>query len=383
MNMRRSRNSNWGWHSAKMDMNRLLVNGSLMLVLLVAIGRDVQVLGSSPTLLMEQDLPLKTCRYSRAYSMFQVRCSNLGLNDIPSTLKTDIQKEEIEADVRSFPQILDASVNRIRKLSNESLASYKNLAYLYLGDNFIQDIHEGAFANLGYLEVLDLSKNGCRDLPKSLFQLPYLRKVYLCDNKLNDGVFARMDVKSPLSFLHLSKNDLCKIPRLGPVPSLVHLNVSENRIGTVSPEDLAPFCSLKVLDLSDNPIKFDANECQCGTLNAWLNARGIRSEPRFNCTAEEERGCSSRQEFSNRTFELYERCSEILRLQIETEKARTTWILVACCIAAFLFSLFLGLFCVHNKNKRKKRKLKEEQRLNANNANTELLNSNLNQPENT
>nr|XP_034175494.1 tsukushin [Osmia lignaria]XP_034175495.1 tsukushin [Osmia lignaria] len=354
----------------KPHMSIFLVNGLSMLLLVVAIVPEATVLGSNPTLIMEQDLPLKTCRYSKAYSMFQVRCSNLGLDDIPSTLKTDIQ-------------ILDASVNRIRKLTNDSLAAYKTLSYLYLGDNFIQDIHEGAFSNLQYLEVLDLSKNGCRDLPRNLFQLPYLRKVYLCDNKLDDVVFRRMDVRSPLTFLQLSKNNICRIPQLGPVPSLAHLNVSGNCIAAVSPEDLAPFCSLKLLDLSGNPIKFDANECECLAFNAWLNARGIHSSPVFNCTDEEERGCSPRQEFSNKTSELYERCTEILRFQIETEKARTTWIVVACCIAAFLFCLFISLLCVHKKNKRKKRRLKEEQRLNANNANTELLNSNLNQPENT
>ena len=368
--MRHFRNVSLGWHDKKMDMSIFLVNGLSMLLLVVGIVPEATVLGSNPTLIMDQDLPLKTCRYSKAYSMFQVRCSNLGLNDIPSTLKTDIQ-------------ILDASVNRIRKLTNDSLAAYKTLSYLYLGDNFIQDIHEGAFSNLQYLEVLDLSKNGCRDLPRNLFQLPYLRKVYLCDNKLDDVVFRRMDVRSPLTFLQLSKNNLCRIPQLGPVPSLAHLNVSDNCIAAVSPEDLAPFCSLKLLDLSGNPIKFDANECECLAFNAWLNARGIHSNPVFNCTDEEERGCSPRQEFSNKTSELYERCSEILRFQIETEKARTTWIVVACCIAAFLFCLFISLLCVHKKNKRKKRRLKEEQRLNANNANTELLNSNLNQPENT
>lgn len=170
---------------------------------------------------------------------------------------------------------------------------------------------------------------------------------------------------------------------MGPVPTLTYLNVSDNNIGSVSPEDLAPFCSLKKLDLTKNPIKFDAGSCECHTFNAWLHAREIVSRPVYNCSEERAKGECARQEFTNRTMELHERCTEILRLQVETEKARNTWILIACCISGFLFCLFVGLFCVHKKNKRRRKKLKEEQKLNANNANTELLNSNLNQPENT
>ncbi|CAL7941043.1 unnamed protein product [Xylocopa violacea] len=358
--------SSTGWCNKKTDMNAFLVNGLAALVFVTATVHGF----SGPTLVMDQDIPSRTCRYSRAYSMIQVRCANLGLEMIPPTLKTEIQ-------------ILDASTNRVRMLTNDSLAAYTNLAYLYLGDNFIQEIQEGAFDNLRYLKVIDLSTNGCDTLPRSLFQLPYLQKIYASKNKLSDDLFTRLEVKSPLVFLQLSKNKLNKIPRLGSLPTLLHLNVSENNISTVTTEDLAPFCFLMVLDLTKNPIRFAARSCECHALKWWLQTRGITSRPVFNCTEEAKRGCTLPSAFSNRTMELYEQCTEILRLQVETEKARNTWILVACCIAGFLLCLFVGLFCVHKRNKRKKKKLKEEQRLNANNANTELLNSNLRQPENT
>ncbi|KZC06946.1 PREDICTED: decorin isoform X2 [Dufourea novaeangliae] len=356
-------------------MSLLLVNGLLMMGFVVATMPDAMVLGSAgSTLVMDQDIPSRTCKYSKAYSMLQVRCVNLGLPYIPTTLKTDIQ-------------ILDASGNRIREVTNTSLAAYTNLAYLYLGDNFIGDIHEEAFSNLRYLEVLDLSTNGCDKLPRNLYQLPYLRKLYLSGNMLRDDAFTEIDVMSPLNFLQVSKNKICRIPQLGPVPTLMHLNVSGNSITSVTPDDLAPFCSLKVLDLSRNPIKFDLAACECQTLNSWLKTRGIRVLPVFNCTDELKSGCPSNAEFSNRTNELYDRCADIMRLKIETEKARYTWIVVASCIAGFLVCLFVVLFCVHKVNKRRKKKLKEKQRLNAasngNNANTELLNSNLSQPENT
>lgn len=69
------------------DMIALLILGSL-----VAAMPNAMALGSSgSTLVMDQDIPSRTCRYSRAFSMFQVSCSNLGLVEIPSSLKTDIQ----------------------------------------------------------------------------------------------------------------------------------------------------------------------------------------------------------------------------------------------------------------------------------------------------
>ncbi|KAG7207729.1 hypothetical protein KM043_009344 [Ampulex compressa] len=367
--MRFNGSSSLRWTNNKIDMSIFLFNGFLLLGFVVATVPDVMVLGSSgSTLVMDQEVPLKKCRYSRAYSMLQVRCTNLGFTAIPSDLKTDIQ-------------ILDASMNRIRELTNESLAPYKNLAYIYLGDNFIQIIQEATFSYQHYLEVLDLSTNGLDDLPKSLLQLPYLRKVYLADNKFADTVF-KFEAKSPLVFLQLSKNKLTRIPDLGLVPTLSHLNLSENTISSLTTEDLAPFCFLKVLDLSRNPIRFENGSCECQSLASWLKMRAVRSLPEFNCTLEAGQRCAAPR-FSNRTLELYEKCTDVLRLQVESEKARSTWILVACCVGGFIFCVFVGLFCIHKRNKRRRRKLKEQQRLTVNNANTELLNSNLTQNENT
>lgn len=273
--------------------------------------------------------------------------------------------------------MLDATTNRLRELTNVSLTPYKSLTYIYLADNFIQNIEEGAFANQHYLEVLDLSKNGCDDVPKSLFQLPYLRTLYLSNNKFTDSVF-KVEVTSPLTKLQLPKNKLTKIPNIGFIPTLQELNVSDNAIITISTEDLAPFCSLKVLDLSRNPIRFN-NHCECQTLNAWLKERKVNVKSDFvNCTDRPAANddCNNVQ-FSNRTYELYNKCSAIIQEKVETEKARSVWILVASCVSAFLFVVFAMLFCVHKRNRRRRRKQKEQQQLAANNANTELLNSNL------
>lgn len=242
----------------------------------------------------------------------------------------------------------------------------------------MENIEEGAFAKQQYLEVLDLSQNGCDNLPKSLFQLPYLRTLYLGYNRLTDSVF-NVEVTSPIKLLQLTRNKLTKIPYFGPQPTLVTLNVSENLITSVDIEDLAPFCSLKVLDLSRNMIKFNSMGCECQELNAWVKLRQIKMKPNFfNCTDPPTtvEDCANVQ-FSNRTYELYNECSTIIQQKVETEKARSVWILVVSCVSVFLFIIFVVLFCMHKRNRRRRRKQKEQQQLAANNANTELLNSNL------
>lgn len=78
-------------------MNAHLTNGFLMfaLVIVATMRDDATVLGySGAPLVMDQDIPLRTCRYSRIHSMIQVRCANLGLERIPSNLKTEIQVRE-------------------------------------------------------------------------------------------------------------------------------------------------------------------------------------------------------------------------------------------------------------------------------------------------
>lgn len=278
--------------------------------------------------------------------------------------------------------MLDATVNRLRELTNDSLSLYKKLAYIYLADNFIQNIEEAAFANQHYLQVLDLTKNGCDNLPKSLFQLPHLRTLYLDYNKLTDSVF-KVPVSSPLNILQLAKNKLTRIPDIGVQPTLTHLNVSDNAILSISSEDLAPFCSLKMLDLSRNPIRFSGGEgCECQTVNAWLKLRRIEVKPDlFNCSdwSAELAGQCANAQINNRTYQLYDECSAIIQHKLETEKARSVWIMVVSCVSVFIVCVFVALCCVHKKNRRRRRKQKEQQQqqLAANNANTELLNSNL------
>ncbi|KAI4494091.1 hypothetical protein M0802_009245 [Mischocyttarus mexicanus] len=345
---------------------QFFVLSSIVVGLTLTTASDVLILGSTSMGYAEQQGSSKVhCRYSKAYSMLQVRCSDPKLEEIPRDLNSNIQ-------------ILDASFSRIRDLLNDSFSSYTKLAFIYLGDNFIQNIEESAFARQYYLEVLDLTKNGCDNLPKNLFQLPYLRKVYLAVNKFGDSVF-QTEVKSPLEFLQLHRNKLTKLPEMGHLPSLTSLNVSENMISKITTKELARFCYLKVLDASKNPLNLEEDNCECVIMRSWLKLREIVFKPDYNCTPAAYKRCGN-VTFSNETLTIYDECANILRIQIQTKKARNIWIIVASSAACFICIVFFVLCCLHKRNKRKKQKLKkEQQRIAANNANTQLLNSNLKQ----
>lgn len=76
-------------------MIALFVNGLLLLGFGMAVRTaEVMVLGTEQraTLLTDRDLPApKRCRYSRVASMLQARCHDLGFEEIPRNLQTDVQ----------------------------------------------------------------------------------------------------------------------------------------------------------------------------------------------------------------------------------------------------------------------------------------------------
>ncbi|XP_029163242.1 leucine-rich repeat-containing protein let-4-like [Nylanderia fulva] len=323
-------------------MSIFIFNDCLLLCFVVATVLDVLVLGlPEAAKIMYLKPPLKMCNYSKVDSVLGAQCSKLKLHKIPLNLNVDIQ-------------MLNLIENYLRELTKDSLHPYKKLAYIYLGDNSITEIDEAAFANQPYLKLLDLTLNGCNTLPKSLFQLPYLHTLYLGYNNLNDSVF-KVKVTSPLKLLQLAANKLTVIPKIGVQPTLFDLNVSNNKITSISTEDLAPFCSLKELDLTGNSINFIANSCDCQRFIAWVKLRQIKIKPHnfYNCPetpATLNEDCANVR-FSNRTNELFDECLAIIQHEVETEKARPFWIYVVSCIPVFPFVLFVGLYCVHKQKK--------------------------------
>lgn len=119
-------------------------------------------------------------------------------------------------------QVIDASENRIRKLTADSFNNYRDLKFIYLFNNKIIRIDVGTFSRLDRLEVLDLSENGLRHVPAELIELPNLRRLYLAENDLMNEGFDSMErpIRAPLEILNIAYNDLERIPAFGIMPLL-------------------------------------------------------------------------------------------------------------------------------------------------------------------
>lgn len=270
---------------------------------------------------------------------------------------------------------MDLTNNRLRRIEAGQLSRYGSLEILYLRKNILLEITEEMVSELPYLQELYLNDNVLHTISPSLFELPYLKTLYLTVNELKDPALT-FNVTSQLETLVIDKNKLTRVPSMGIQPHMTYLNLSDNKIERVSTEDLARFCSLKKLDLTKNPIHFDSSSCDCIHFNSWAKIHHIDVTRNFVCNEALSESCSTRP-YSNKTLGTYKRCLDLIKIEKAAIKARTTWISVGSCAGVVIFLLLVGLYCVCKRSKKRNRKIKEEQRLAANNANTESLNGNL------
>lgn len=129
-------------------------------------------------------------------------------------------------------------------------------------------VEAGTFAQLEDLETLDLSSNGLRIVPTEIFNLPRLRKLYLADNELKVEGFlsVRQPVLAPIGFLNLASTEIDRIPDFGILPELYHLNLSMNMLTALEPEQFAPLCQIKTVDINGTGVE----GCKCLQINVFV-----------------------------------------------------------------------------------------------------------------
>lgn len=210
--------------------------------------------------------PEGKCHYTTVFKMLGADCSGINLINIPSSTRK--------------LEVLDASVNRIRMLKNNSFVTYTSLRFLYLNDNSITIIEPGTFAPLEYLEVLDLSLNAIRDLPAAL---PYtLRKLYISENPL---VSLPLGEAVSLQYLNLSDCLLVELPHIGELPNLQEINLSNNPLTNITVAQIASFCHLEVLHISSDLLDSKyTSSCDCLRVQRWTVQHSIIVHPYINCT---------------------------------------------------------------------------------------------------
>lgn len=141
-------------------------------------------------------------------------------------------------------------------------------------------VEAGTFSELTLLETLDLSNNGLVAVPSEIFTLPYLRKLYLADNELRNEGFANImkPVKAPLVYLNLASTEIGRIPDFGVLPELLHLNLSMNVLKKLTPQQFAPLCQIKQVDLNGTKV----GACQCLQINFFME-RELKRLPILEC----------------------------------------------------------------------------------------------------
>ncbi|KAJ6644258.1 Tsukushi, partial [Pseudolycoriella hygida] len=289
----------------------------------------------------------RSCTMERAYKMIGFVCTNLNLKEIPQHLRSSLE-------------ILDVSFNRIRELNEHSFSRYTDVRYLYLFENMIQSIGPNTFAQLTYLEAIDLSTNGLTTLPMELFSLPALRHLHAADNPMihlhKDLKNVSKPVSAPLKLINLSSCKLNKVPDFGVLPDLWKLNISSNDMLDITPQQLSPLCGLTTIDVNNTRIP----PCPCHTLVTYFRKRSIAVANGLHCdnSAEELIYCAN---VSNSTIdaESFEYCTSLQKEKRLQEKSKFTWMSVFCGLSGF-FVVFMGmLYCFHRRNVRRIRETEQ------------------------
>lgn len=143
--------------------------------------------------------------------------------------------------------------NRIRKVDRRVLEKLENLIFLYMEKNQLKEVPSFLPPNL---EQLRLSRNQISKIPAGVFnKLENLVLLDLHHNKLSDGVFNKNTFKGlkNLMQLNLAHNILRKMPP--GVPSAIHqLFLDRNNIEDIPSDYFKEFPNLAFIRLNYNQI---------------------------------------------------------------------------------------------------------------------------------
>lgn len=305
---------------------------------------QIQITGFLPT-------DEKKCQYLRPDRMLKARCYHMDLREVPQFLKTGVE-------------ILDLSFNRIKKLNVTSFQRYASIRYLLLYDNMIQFIQPGTFSHLTALEEIDLANNALLTIPSELFQLPSLRNLYVDSNDLYDldETLETLEkpIRAPLEYLNVANCGLQKIPRLGILPYILHLNASMNPLQAAVAQDFVPMCHIKSLDLR----KTTMDPCNCLAIVEYLESLKVIVTDRIDCDIVDRKACDP-VAFAIDTKD-YDDCKSVTL----NKESQNSWIIIFACIGASLVLLICGL-CWYQKRRSNARRA--QRRVNQEGPNRELL----------
>ncbi|XP_077518755.1 uncharacterized protein LOC144128861 isoform X1 [Amblyomma americanum] len=200
-------------------------------------------------------------------SSVQMDCSRKGFTIVPAgnywprnVYKMDLSHNFIDHLTNleaSNVSVLVLHDNRIAIIEPGVFAVFPQLQLLDLGQNSLSSLHEDVFKNLTNLRVLNLSRNKLIHPPPQLFApLVSLEQLNLNYNPLRYLEMALFKLPK-LERLELSNIDAHSLPDgvFHGAPRLVHLDLSANSFDQVPATALRSAPVLKVLVMSDNPVR--------------------------------------------------------------------------------------------------------------------------------
>ncbi|XP_057569922.1 platelet glycoprotein Ib alpha chain [Hippopotamus amphibius kiboko] len=179
------------------------------------------------------------CNVSRVDSRLEMNCENMGLRAPPPELPAEIN-------------ILRLDGNPLGSFSLVSVVNLTELTQLHLKNTQLTSLQTDA--KLPHLETLTISHNNLRSLPLLGQALPALYKLDVSYNKLTSLSSDALDGLSNLHDLNLRGNKLKSLPPrlLAPTSKLLKLNLAENGLKELPPGFLDGLEQLDTLYLQKN-----------------------------------------------------------------------------------------------------------------------------------
>ena len=164
-------------------------------------------------------------------NLSNLRNLNFSLNQITGSIPPEIGNlSNLEYLFLTSNQITDSIPPEIGNLSN--------LKHLYLTGNQLTGPIPPEIGNLDSLERLFLNDNQLTgSIPPEIGNLSNLEHLYLTDNQLTGSIPSEIGNLSSLASLYLYDNELTDLPDLSSLPSLVRLQIQNNKFTF---EDIEP-----------------------------------------------------------------------------------------------------------------------------------------------
>ncbi|XP_011684621.1 PREDICTED: leucine-rich repeat-containing G-protein coupled receptor 5-like [Wasmannia auropunctata] len=150
-------------------------------------------------------------------------------------------------------QFLSVSENEINNIELDAFQDNNELLYLNLSTNHINDLRPNTFTNLQYLKTLDLSNNRLEGVPQMLNQIK-INALYINQNKIKKIISNNFVQMPKLTKLLMGKNQIDEIDvdAFAYLSILEELDLSTNMLSSLPERWAESLVSLKYLDLSNN-----------------------------------------------------------------------------------------------------------------------------------